>query len=81
MSTPDPKASDPVSIIGAYQTKDTMRFEITCPALGETEHTDDLDRAWDLCFDMYQESGSYACVRSMLGDVIGDYGAPLDWEA
>tara|TARA_B100000902_G_C27235737_1_gene877301 strand:+ start:820 stop:1008 length:189 start_codon:yes stop_codon:yes gene_type:complete len=51
-----------------------MRYEITCPALGETEHTDDYDRAWDICYSMHQESDSYACIRSMLGDVIGEYG-------
>ena len=51
-----------------------MRFEIYCPALGETEHTDDIDRAWDICLSMHNESDSYACVRNLLGDVIGEYG-------
>jgi hypothetical protein len=53
-------------------------YEITCPALGETETTYDYDRAWDICYSMHQESDSYACIRSMLGDVIGEYGNAME---
>ena len=49
-------------------------FTITCPALGETETTTDLDRAMDICFSMHDESDSYACIRDAFGDVVGEYG-------
>ena len=49
-------------------------YTVECPALSETETTTDLDRAWDLCFSMHQESDSYACVRDSFGDIIGEYG-------
>lgn len=51
-----------------------MTYEITCPALGETETTTDLDRAMDICFAMHDESNSYACIRDTFGDVVGEYG-------
>jgi len=49
-------------------------YEITCPALGETETTTDLDRAMDLCFSMHDESDSYAFIRDSFGDIVGEYG-------
>ncbi len=49
-------------------------YEITCPALGETEITTDLDRAMDLCFSMHDESDSYAFIRDSFGDIVGEYG-------
>jgi len=57
-----------------------MTYEITCPALGETETVSDLDRAMDICFSMHNESDSYACIRDSFGMVVGEYGCPLDWE-
>ena len=57
-----------------------MTYEITCPALGETETVSDLDRAMDICFSMHNESDSYACIRDAFGMVVGEYGQPLDWE-
>ena len=51
-----------------------MTYEITCPALGETETTTDLDRAMDICFAMHDESNSYACIRDSFGNVVGEYG-------
>ena len=49
-------------------------YEITCPALGETETTTDLDRAMDVCFSMHDESNSYAYIRDAFGDIVGEYG-------
>ena len=49
-------------------------YEITCPALGETETTTDLDRAMDLCYSMHDESDSYAFIRDSFGDIVGEYG-------
>ena len=53
-----------------------MRFEVTCPALCETEYTDDYDHAIGLCLSMHEESNSYAYIKSMLGDIVGEYGEP-----
>ena len=53
-----------------------MRFEVTCPALCETEYTDDYDHAIGLCLSMHEESNSYAYIKSMLGDNDGEYGEP-----
>ena len=49
-------------------------FTITCPALGETETTTDLDRAMDIFFAMHDESDSYAYIRDAFGDIVGEYG-------
>ena len=53
-------------------------YEITCPALGETEMLTDLDRAMDVCFSMHDESGSYAFIRDHLGEIVGEYGNVMD---
>ena len=53
-------------------------YEITCPALGETETTYDLDRAMDVCYSMHDESGSYACIRDRFGNVVGEYGNVME---
>jgi len=50
-------------------------FTITCPALGETETTTDLDRAMLLCLDLSEEFG-YAEIRDAFGNIVGDYGDP-----
>ena len=55
-----------------------MTYTITCPALGETETTTDLDRAMDVCFSMHDESGAYACIRDALGNVVGEYGDVME---
>lgn len=54
-----------------------MTYTVECPALSETEIVTDLDRAWDLCWSMHDESGSYACVRDESGMIVGDYGDVL----
>ncbi len=51
-----------------------MTYEITCPLLGETETTTDMDRAMDICYAMHDESNSYACIRDTFGNVVGEYG-------
>ena len=53
-------------------------FTITCPALGETETTTDLDRAMDICFAMHDESDSYAYIRDAFGDIVGEYGDVME---
>jgi hypothetical protein len=58
--------------MNSVQTK--HMYEITCPALGETEMLTDLDRAMDVCFSMHDESGSYAFIRDHLGVIVGEYG-------
>lgn len=55
-----------------------MTYTITCPALGETDHTTDLDQAMDICFSMHDESGAYACIRDALGNVVGEYGDVME---
>ena len=55
-----------------------MTYEITCPALGETETTTDLDRAMDICFAMHDESDSYAYIRDSFGDIVGEYGDVME---
>ena len=55
-----------------------MTYTITCPALGETETTTDLDRAMDICFSMHDESDAYACIRDALGNVVGEYGDVME---
>ena len=55
-----------------------MTYEIFCPALGETEHTTDLDRAMELCFSMHDESNSYACIRDAFGEIVGEYGDVME---
>tara|TARA_B100000927_G_C16425784_1_gene453377 strand:+ start:1076 stop:1261 length:186 start_codon:yes stop_codon:yes gene_type:complete len=49
-------------------------YTVQCPALGEEEMTNDLDRATDVCYSMAEESGSWAGVRDIMGDVIIEYG-------
>ena len=53
-------------------------FTITCPALGETETTTDLDCAMDICFAMHDESDSYAYIRDAVGDIVGEYGDVME---
>jgi len=55
-----------------------MTYEITCPALGETETTTDLDRAMDICYAMHDESASYAYIRDSFGDIVGEYGNVME---
>ena len=55
-----------------------MTYTITCPALGETETTTDLDRAMDVSYSMHDESGAYACIRDALGIVVGEYGDVME---
>ena len=56
----------------------TQMYEITCPALGETEMLTDFDRAMDVCFSMHDESGSYAFIRDHLGEIVGEYGNVME---
>ena len=52
-----------------------MRYEVLVPsAMYESESVSDLDRAYDLCYDLAEEHG-YAEIRKD-GMVIADYGNP-----
>jgi len=53
-------------------------YEISCPTLGETETTTDLDRAMDICYSMHDESDSYAYIRDSFGDIVGEYGDVME---
>ena len=53
-------------------------YEISCPTLGETETTTDLDRAMDICYSMHDESNSYAYIRDSFGDIVGEYGDVME---
>ena len=52
-----------------------MRYEVLVPSAPyESESVSDLDRAYDLCYDLAQEHG-YAEIRHN-GHHIADYGNP-----
>ena len=49
------------------------RYSIICPSHPyENESTDDLDRAYDICYSLAEDYG-YAQVRQN-GMIIGEYG-------
>lgn len=49
-------------------------YLVRCPSTGEQETCSTLDRANDLCFDMHDETGSYAYVENWLGHTELEYG-------
>lgn len=55
------------------------RYSVICPSQPqESESVCDLDRAWDICYDLAEEFG-YAEVRDPSGNHIGDYGNPASF--
>ena len=63
-------------ILTSVQTNKPMTnlYYVACPALGESEEMTDLDRAMDICYSMHEESDSYAYIRDVHGNIVGEYG-------
>ena len=53
-------------------------FYVACPALGEGEYIASEDQAFDVCYAMHEESGSYAYIRDSFGNIHGEYGDVMD---
>ena len=52
----------------------TNMFYVACPALGEGEWIANEDQAFDACYAMHEESGSYSYIRDAHGNILADYG-------
>ena len=76
VSTIAPKPSDPVPIMTEVQTN-PMRYEILVPSAPyESESVLDLDRAYDIMYDLAEEFG-YAGIRHN-GHHIADHGSIME---
>jgi len=49
-------------------------YLVRCPSTGESETCFSMTEANDVCFSMYEESGSYAYVENWLGHTEQEYG-------
>ena len=49
-------------------------YFVRCPSTGESETCFSMTEANDVCFSMYEESGSYAYVENCLGYTDIEYG-------
>jgi len=52
----------------------TGSYLVACPALGVREIVYGGDAANDACYDLHQESGSYAWCEDWLGHTFVEYG-------
>ena len=53
-------------------------FYVACPKLGEGEYITSEDQAFDVCYAMHEESGSYAYIRDAFGNIHGEYGDVME---
>ena len=53
-------------------------YTVHCPALNETEVCYSMIQANDLCWDMHEQSDSYAWAEDYLGWTVAEYGDPED---